>query len=231
MTLHALTITFAAAAATGCGGFETPPQRVAVSALFASATGPLLTDGSSTLRVTSIVLAPSVGLATSSDDSVGPEAESDGLARVVGAVDPKGALSRLGELDAPRGAHESLEVRLRPLDSEHADDVRAAQERFADLLAMDGAWAVIDGTFDGQPFSLRARSDFTDALPFDGPLTLKLGAPANITVRFDGSQWFRAADGKLLNPAVAQEPELTQSIARSMSALRDADEDGLDDGR
>lgn len=231
MPLHALTLALAFTA-TGCGEFATPPQRVTVSALFDSGTGARLTDGNNELVLTSLVLAPLVGFGARDDDGVEAEGERDARVRIVGALDPTGARSPLGALDAERGAHGALDVRLRPLDDKDVNDVRAAEGGFAELLTNDGAWALVDGTFNGQPFSLRARTEFDDTLPFDGgPLTVRLGAAANVTLRFDGAQWFRGPDGSLLNPVVAQELELTASIARSVSAQRDADEDGRDDGR
>lgn len=228
--IHVRAVGFCAVMITvvGCGELHTPAQAVSVSVALGPPSCAALSDEANTLELSLLRVALEVGL-HSSGDQVEAEPEEAAYSLFAGEVSPSDPVLALGSMNAARGSYDRLQLRLRPLDDERGADLTVAQGPLSALLEGKGAWAAIDGTFNGRPFDYRAHSEAAAALRLPGPLTVKLGEVANVTVRFDCARWFRAKDARLIDPSTGDEAALTGAIVLSASALRDNDMDGRDD--
>lgn len=133
------------------------------------------------------------------------------------------------EVALPQGSYSYMEAKIRPA---RADDRRDAEFLVANP-DLAGVSVVVEGRFNGQPFTYRGRVEAEFERAFDPPLVLDTDG-ANVGVSVDLATWFRTSDGRLVDPATAgrggvNEELVARNIKRSFHAFEDEDHDGHDD--
>jgi hypothetical protein len=135
-----------------------------------------------------------------------------------------GGVQFVVDLPAPAGTYDELKLKI--------DTVSATQAGTdAGLLDMADAHASIrvDGTMDGTAFTFSTPLAVTQSR--EGALVVDPAKGSNVTLDFDASGWFEAADGSKLDPSspVAQGAILA-NIRDSFRLVSDDDHDGQEDG-
>ncbi|MBW2526243.1 MAG: hypothetical protein JRI23_18830 [Deltaproteobacteria bacterium] len=98
-----------------------------------------------------------------------------------------------------------------------ADGSRGAA--YADF---DGGSIVVDGTFDGAPFTYRSSTAPELEFALGEPAEVPDGGEARIAVMFDVAAWFLGPDGLALDPSdPANRPAIEANILDSMAAVAD----------
>jgi len=153
------------------------------------------------------------------DDQKRAEIEVGPVLVDLGAADLTGATVRkVLDASVPAGTYQKLEFKIHPLASANGNAAAA------DLVSA-GASILIDGTFNGAPFhfpsSLEAEQEIEGSFVIDAQ-------SQNITLNFDPSGWFLAADGvTVLDPTSAEDhAAIEANIARSLAAFEDDDGSG-----
>jgi hypothetical protein len=126
-----------------------------------------------------------------------------------------GSLQQVFDTDVPAGSYRELSVTIAPATGAALGD-----------LAAQGDSLIVDGTFNGAPFSFSSKLTVTEKK--EGTFTV--GADSNnVTLSFDSSGWFGTAAAPLDPAVAANAPAIEANIAASLSAFRDDDHDGHDD--
>ncbi len=132
-------------------------------------------------------------------------------------------------LDVPPGTYEELELVLHTPDDDDDDDR-------AFLVANPGfrrISAIVEGTFNGQPFTYVTRTRAKYELEFEPPITIGPDGD-RITVDVNVGAWFVRRGGGLISPLEASMPgearaRVEQNIRHTFRAFRDRDRDGRRD--
>jgi hypothetical protein len=135
-----------------------------------------------------------------------------------------GGVTFMVDLAAPAGTYEELKFRLGPVSASQAGSD-------AGLLDMADANAsvLVNGTVDGTPFTFSTAA--TLAQKREGKLLVDPTSGANVTLDFDASGWFKAADGSRLDPtSPATQEAILANIRASLRLVADDDRDGEEDG-
>ena len=106
-------------------------------------------------------------------------------------------------------------------------EIRAAHPEIA------GRAVLITGTFDGVPFEFTIEDMLAKTIALSQPVMVVGGANTNITVRLAVADWFRNADGSLIDPRTAQYggvnvAAVASNMARAVIAFEDRDHNGDD---
>jgi hypothetical protein len=126
-----------------------------------------------------------------------------------------GSLQQVFDTDVPAGSYREFSVTIAPATGAALGD-----------LAAQGDSLIVDGTFNGVPFSFTSKLMVTEKK--EGTFTV--GADSNnVTLSFDSSGWFGTAAAPLDPSVAANAPAIEANIAASLSAFRDDDHDGHDD--
>lgn len=134
-------------------------------------------------------------------------------------------------LDVPPGTYEELELVLHTPDDDDAEDR-------AFLVANPGfrrISAIVEGTFNGQPFTYVTRARAKYELEFEPPITIGPDGD-RITVDVNVGAWFARRGGGLISPLEASMPgaaraRVEQNIRHTFRVFRDRDRDGRRDDR
>lgn len=134
-------------------------------------------------------------------------------------------------LDVPAGTYEELELVLHTPDDDDAEDR-------AFLVANPGfrrISAIVEGTFNGQPFTYVTRARAKYELEFEPPITIGEDGD-RITVDVNVGAWFARRGGGLISPLEASIPgaaraRVEQNIRHTFRVFRDRDRDGRRDDR
>ena len=126
----------------------------------------------------------------------------------------------------PAGSYHEIEFDIEPVDDSNAG-ARTFFAAHPDIPRNRSI--VIEGTFNGQPFTFMSASRFELELEFEPNLVVGSGG-TNVTIDVDVSSWFRLGTTLLnpLDPAAAASIE--SRILASFAAFRDDDRDGRRDG-
>jgi hypothetical protein len=132
-------------------------------------------------------------------------------------------------LDVPPGTYEELELVLHTPDDDDDDD-RAFLREHPGFRRIS---AIVEGRFNGQPFTYVTRARAKYELEFEPPLTI--GPEGDrITVDVNVGAWFVRRGGGLISPLEASLPgearaRVEQNIRHTFRAFRDRDRDGRRD--
>ena len=136
------------------------------------------------------------------------------------------------DISIPPGTYSALEAKIRPLrnDSDHGQGSSAFLTAHPEL---NGVSVVVEGTFNGTPFTYKGAARSELERRFDPPLVID-ASPLNITVNVDLASWFRSQSGGLIDPSTANAgganaATVADNIKRSFRAFRDDDHNGQDD--
>lgn len=190
-----------------------------------------ITDGTNTLVITSVqVVLREIELepAETPDCDVEPGpvgCEEFETGPVLLNLPVDGSTSEDVAIDVPAGSYDEVEF-----------DIHVVSDADGAFLAanptMEGKSIVVEGTYNGDPFTFETNMSQEQELELSPPLTVGDGDPAtNVTIRFDVSTWFLDELGNVFNPATASTGEPNESIAEeniqnSIKAFEDHDRDG-----
>ena len=109
-------------------------------------------------------------------------------------------------LDVPAGTYEELELVLHTPDDDDAEDraFLAANPQFRRISA------IVEGTFNGQPFVYVTRTRAKYELEFEPPITFGPDGD-RITVDVNVGAWFARRGGGLISPLEASQPGLARA--------------------
>ncbi len=142
-----------------------------------------------------------------------------------------GTVDQVLEVLVPSGVYDQLEFELDKIDDDDAAEA-AFLEAHPDF---DGVSVRVEGTWNGDPFVFVQEVDAEHELYLNPPLEIAEGGESrNLTLRLDISDWFRHADGMLVDPATAlagepNEELVEDNIERSFELFEDDDRDGEHD--
>jgi hypothetical protein len=171
------------------------------------------------------------------DDDVGGDDDQEcaelELAPSLVELPVNGTVATTLDVTVPEGSYSSLEAKLRPIRTS-GDHGRASSAFLAAHPEASGVSVLVDGTFNGVPFSYRGDVSVGIEQSFSPPLAVTT-APINLTVNVDLATWFRTRTGTAIDPATANAGGanatlVADNIKRSFHAFRDDDRDGHDDG-
>jgi hypothetical protein len=144
-----------------------------------------------------------------------------------------GALDHVASLELPVGTYEKADFDIHaPVASDSADDAFLSEHPGLDSVSVR-----VDGTWNGQDFTLERRLELHERVALQPPLEVTDGGtPTNLTLTFDVRTWFVDADGRLIDPATAaaggpNAEQVAQNIRRSLRGFEDRDQDGHEDGQ
>lgn len=134
-------------------------------------------------------------------------------------------------LQVPAGTYEELELVLHTPDDDDAEDraFLAAHPAFRRVSA------IVEGRFNGQPFTYVTRTRAKYELEFAPPITF--GPEGDrVTVDVNVGAWFARRGGGLISPIDASVPgearaRVEQNIRHAFRAFRDRNRDGRRDDR
>lgn len=115
----------------------------------------------------------------------------------------------LGQL--PSGTYGGAEIEIQPLES----DQDASGDEFKDF-ADSGASLLVDGTFQGKPFSFAGH--FLAEQGTDGEVTIDESEPVSLAMVVDPKNWFLDASGAALDPA-----DTTQHVTNAVAICKTLD--------
>jgi hypothetical protein len=126
------------------------------------------------------------------------------------------------------GTYDEFEFKVHAPRSDSSDAFLALHPDFA------GVSIRVTGTWNGAPFTYETAVSAKQELEIAPPLVVTDSTSADFTLFIDIGTWFRATDGKLLDPTSANaggenEALVNGNIIRSFNAFEDEDHDGLDD--
>ena len=135
-------------------------------------------------------------------------------------------------VSVPAGTYSSLEAKVRPVrgNSGHGHGSAAFLAAHPEL---EGVSVLVQGTFNGEPFTFTSDVSTGAEQRFDPPLEVG-DSPLNLTVHVDLATWFASSSGGLIDPRAAGPDTrngriVADNIRRSFRAFRDDDHDGHDD--
>lgn len=135
-------------------------------------------------------------------------------------------------VSVPEGTYSALEAKLRPVRS--GSDRGLGSSTFLTAHPdLDGVSVLVQGTFNGNPFTYAGAVSTGVERNFSPPLAVTTD-PLNLTVDVDLATWFRSSTGALIDPRSANAgganaDRVADNIKRSFHAFRDDDHNGHDD--
>ncbi len=138
-----------------------------------------------------------------------------------------GATPRV-EVDIPLGTYVEVEFEVHKVSKDDPEDAafRQAHPDFVDKSIR------VEGTFNGVSFTYETDLNVEQELDLVPPLLISdTTTRTNLTIRVVLADWFRSADGRLIDPATANKGGVNENlvkdnIKRSMKAFEDRDNDG-----
>jgi hypothetical protein len=132
-------------------------------------------------------------------------------------------------LPVPAGMYEEFELVLHTPDDDDDDDraFLAANPGFRRVSAL------VEGTFNGQPFTYVSRAKIKHELEFEPPIVIGEGGES-VTVDVNVGAWFARRGGGLISPLEGSMPgearaKIENNIRHTFRAFRDRDRDGRRD--
>jgi hypothetical protein len=143
-----------------------------------------------------------------------------------------GTLVTALSMPVPAGTYSGLEAKIHPIGSQWSRG-KASTTFLAAHPEFDGVNVLVEGTYNGTPFTYKGMAIGELEHRFDPPLEVGTD-PLNLTVNVDMASWFQTPTGTTIDPTTANAggPNALQvaiNISRSLHAFRDDDHDGHDD--
>jgi len=200
-----------AALGCACGGAKATVSTRA-SAVTAAPSGATITLDRAQLEVERVRLTPATAAQASGTSGESEEEVGTGPFHLdLTGAELSGEVSHAFDIAAAPGDYTRLKVRVHP-DATNQKSI------------------VIDGTFNGYPFTFSSSLD--EDQEREGAFTIAPGGTANITLSFDTSRWFSDGQGGALDPSNASNrSQIENNIKASIEAFEDDDHDGADDLR
>jgi len=126
-----------------------------------------------------------------------------------------GSLQQVFDTSVPAGSYREFSLTIAPSTAAVLGD-----------LATQGVSIIVDGTFNGAPFSFTSKTTFTEKK--EGTFTVGDGT-GNITLTIDATTWFGTAAVPLDPTVAANSAAIEANILASFKAFRDDDRNGHDD--
>jgi hypothetical protein len=134
-------------------------------------------------------------------------------------------------VQVPNGTYRELEFQIHKVSSNSPDEAafRTAHPEFVDQSVR------VTGTFNGTAFTFESDVTAVQEMALNPALVVTDSVlSTNLTVRINLGDWFRAADGSVIDPATAgkggaNENVVKDNIRRSLRAFEDRNHDGDDD--
>jgi hypothetical protein len=210
-------------------------SRLAAGAPLPAASSDTLFDGENTLIVTRAeVVLKEVELETidspdCDEDSSGCDEFTSGPILLDLPLD--GGTEQVVAIAVTPGSYDEVEFDIHKVSG---DDPAEAVFRQAHPQ-MENASIRVEGTFNGEAFTFVTDLDEEQERELSPPLVIADDSdPANVTLRFDMSRWFRDSSGTLIDPRTAttgepNESMVEENIKNSIKAFEDDDHDGEED--
>ena len=129
------------------------------------------------------------------------------------SADLDGRVHKVFDSTVPAGTYDKIEFEMHPLE-------RATTAAGADDLVKQHASAIIEGTFDGQPFSFVSAIEAEQE--FEGSFVVT-DKSSNVTFDVDTSKWF-VENGAALDPRdPANRSAIEDNLRNSIKAFQDDD--------
>ncbi len=148
-------------------------------------------------------------------------------------LDLGGSVTTVGVVDAPLGTYKRIRFKVHRLDSSDlADQGLVNSPEFQDFMQDERYSIIIKGMMfapqGSTPFEFRSRDDEEQRYDLDPPLVLDSGGQVvNVTLVINSENWFRAANGNLLDPTKpSNENQISDNLKASIDPERDDDKDG-----
>lgn len=158
------------------------------------------------------------------DDDDAGECEIEGgpyLVDLAGAA-LAGSVNFVVGLAVPAGTYDEVEFKIKTVNARKAGSDAGLQE-----MAAAHASILVDGTMDGVAFAFKTPMALEQERA--GPIVVD-ATGGNVTLDFDASGWFKAADGSKLDPTdPTARGRILANIRASIRVLKDRDCDGWDD--
>ncbi len=123
--------------------------------------------------------------------------------------------------EVPSGTYHELKVIIGPVDASAAAGI-------ASLAAMNGESVIVSGSFKGGATGPLFQSALHVVQKTE--TTITVDSSTNVTLSFDPTKWFTAADGSTLDPtSAANQSQIEANIEASLRAFQDDDHNGQDD--
>jgi hypothetical protein len=209
------TVFFAAALLAGCsGGANT--SSLSLSARNSAAAAPSTTATSPATTLSRVRIALQKIELRSRTSGMRVEVALGPVILDLSAADLDGKVHHVFDSTVPAGTYDKIEFEIEPLE-------RATTAAGAEDLVKQHASAIIEGTFNGEPFtfvtSLEAEQEF------EGNFVVT-DQSSNVTFDVDTSSWF-VQDGVALDPRdPANRAVIEDNLRRSINAFQDDDELG-----
>jgi hypothetical protein len=131
----------------------------------------------------------------------------------------------------PEGRWEEVEFEVEPIDDDEANTLNTLVP-VGQSIRVEGTFTPAGGT--AEAFVWTTDIDGEQEIEFSPPIDVTADEPVNVTFRVNVDNWFRRADGSLINPgAIADDSEdeeiVEENIEASIEGYRDDDRDGDDD--
>jgi len=180
-----------------------------------------------------------IGATCASDEPAGGDDHGDDrgcaeleLAPTVVNLPVSGTLVDALTVNIPAGTYSELEAKIRPV-RENSGRGHGSTTFLATHPELEGVSVLVQGTFNGEPFTFTSDVSIGAEQHFDPPLAVS-DAPLKITVNLDLASWFASGTGALIDPRTASRGTenarlVGNNIKRSFRAFRDDDHDGHDD--
>ena len=135
-------------------------------------------------------------------------------------------------VNVPAGTYSALEAKVRPIRA-NSGRGHGSAAFLAAHPELEGVSVLVQGTFNGEPFTFTSDVSTGAEQQFDPPLVVG-DAPLNVTVHVDLATWFASGANGLIDPRTAGPGTdnariVAANIKRSFRAFRDDDHDGHDD--
>jgi hypothetical protein len=126
-------------------------------------------------------------------------------------------------LDVPAGTFDEVKFKIGTISV-----TDAGTDAGLTAMATAAASVQVTGTLNGAAFSF--SSGLSAVQKREGNIVVDPTTGANVTLDFDPSGWFKAADGTFLDPTnPAMLATIEQNIRASLRVVSDDDEDGEED--
>ena len=205
----------AAAVLAGCsGGANTPSLSLGARNSAAAAAQPAATASATTLTRVRVSLEKLELRSRTSNTRV--EIALGPILIDLSAAELDGKVHRVFDSTVPAGTYDKIEFEIHPLE-------KALTTPGADDLFKQHASAIIEGTFNGAPFTF--VSALTAQQEFEGNIVVT-DKSSNVTFDVDTSSWF-ATNGVALDPRdPANRAAIEDNLRQSINAFQDDDELG-----
>jgi hypothetical protein len=157
------------------------------------------------------------------DDASECEIEGGPYLVDLSGADLTGSVHPVAGLEVPAGTYDEVEFKIKTINARKAGSDAGLQD-----MAAAHASTLVDGTMDGVAFTFRTAMALKQERT--GAIVVDEATGGNVTLEFDASGWFKAADGSKLDPTdPTARGAILANIRASIRVLSDRDCDGWDD--